>query len=67
MSYADGLLSTGERISYRNKQHPFVFIWGARYAILALIIAVVALLARRQSGDRRDRRIGSRRSSVGSP
>ena len=44
MSYADGLLSTGERISYRNKQHPFVFIWGARYAILALIIAIVALL-----------------------
>jgi len=43
MSYADGLLSTGERISYRNKQHPFVFIWGARYAILALIIALVAL------------------------
>ena len=43
MSYADGLLSTGERISYRNKQHPFVFIWGARYAILALVIALVAL------------------------
>src|SRR6476619_7652478 len=41
MSYADGLLSTGERISYRNKQHPFVFVWGARYAILAAIIAVV--------------------------
>src|SRR6478752_10847182 len=44
MSYADGLLSTGERISYRNKQHPFVFIWGARYAILALVVAFVALL-----------------------
>jgi uncharacterized membrane protein YdbT with pleckstrin-like domain len=44
MSYADGLLSTGERISYRNKQHPFVFIWGARYAILALIIALLALV-----------------------
>jgi PH (Pleckstrin Homology) domain-containing protein/putative oligomerization/nucleic acid binding protein len=43
MSYADGLLSTGERISYRNKQHPFVFIWGARYAILAAIIAAVLL------------------------
>jgi hypothetical protein len=41
MSYADGLLSTGERITYRNKQHPFVFIWGARYTILALIIAAV--------------------------
>jgi hypothetical protein len=41
MSYADGLLSTGERILYRNKQHPFIFIWGARYTILALIIAVI--------------------------
>jgi hypothetical protein len=44
MSYADGLLSTGERISYRNKQHPFVFIWGARYAILALIVAFLAIV-----------------------
>ena len=43
MSYADGLLSTGERISYRNKQHPFVFIWGARYAILALILAMLGI------------------------
>ena len=34
MSYADWLLSTGERITHRNKQHPFVFIWGARYTIL---------------------------------
>jgi hypothetical protein len=41
MSYADGLLSTGERIIYRNKQHPFIFIWGARYTILALVIAIV--------------------------
>jgi hypothetical protein len=41
MSYADGLLSTGEQILYRNKQHPFVFIWGARYTIAAIIIAVV--------------------------
>jgi len=39
MSYADGLLSTGERIIYRNKQHPFIFIWGARWAILAVVIA----------------------------
>src|SRR6478672_13570150 len=43
MSYADGLLSTGERILYRNKQHPFIFIWGARYAIIAVVIALVAL------------------------
>jgi hypothetical protein len=39
MSYADGLLSTGERIIARNKQHPFIFIWGARYTILAIIIS----------------------------
>jgi hypothetical protein len=43
MSYADGLLSTGERITYRNKQHPFVAIWGARFAILAIVIAAVLL------------------------
>ena len=41
MSYADGLLSTGERIVHRKKQHPFVFIWGARWTILAVVIAVV--------------------------
>jgi hypothetical protein len=46
MSYADGLLSTGERISYRQKQHPFIFVWGARYAILAVIIAILALVFR---------------------
>ena len=39
MSYADGLLSTGERILRRSRQHPFVFIWGARYTILAVAIA----------------------------
>jgi len=41
MSYADGLLSTGERIIHRAKQHPFVFVWGARWTILAVIIAFV--------------------------
>jgi hypothetical protein len=39
MSYADGLLSSGERIIYRTKQHPFVFIWGARWTILAVVLA----------------------------
>ena len=46
MSYADGLLSTGERILYRNKQHPVVFIWGARYSILALVFAFLVLMIR---------------------
>jgi hypothetical protein len=39
MGYAEGLLSTGERIVDREKQHWFVFIWGARYTILAILIA----------------------------
>src|SRR6476469_3730058 len=43
MSYADGLMSTGERIQYRTKQHPAIFVYGARYAILALIIGVLLL------------------------
>jgi PH (Pleckstrin Homology) domain-containing protein/putative oligomerization/nucleic acid binding protein len=43
MSYADGLLATGERITHRAKQHPFIFVWGARFAILAVIIAALSL------------------------
>jgi len=43
MSYADGLMSTGERIIHRNKQHPFVFIWGARWTIGAIILGAVLL------------------------
>jgi PH (Pleckstrin Homology) domain-containing protein/putative oligomerization/nucleic acid binding protein len=41
MSYADGLLATGERITHREKQHPFIFVWGARWTILAVVIAIV--------------------------
>ena len=44
MSYVDGLLSTGERVIHRAKQHWFVFVWGARYTILAVIVAVVLLV-----------------------
>jgi hypothetical protein len=43
MSYADGLLSTGERIIHRNKQHPFIFIWGARWTIAAVVLGTVLL------------------------
>ena len=39
MGYADGLLSTGERIVHREKQHWFVFVWGARCTILAVVLA----------------------------
>ncbi len=41
MSYADTLLSTGERVMHREKQHWFVFVWGARYTILAVIVGIV--------------------------
>ena len=46
MSYADGLLSTGERIAHREKQHWFVFIWGAKWAVIALIVAILLFLLR---------------------
>jgi len=43
MSYADGLMSSGERIIHRNKQHPFIFIWGARWTIGAIVLGTVLL------------------------
>jgi len=63
MSYADGLLSTGERILYRNKQHPFVFVWGARYTILALVIAFLLFVL--QSGVDNDGASGTLRTVLG--
>jgi hypothetical protein len=51
MSYADGLLSSGERVIHREKQHWFVFVWGARYTILAIIAAtLVAILTSGMTG-----------------
>lgn len=41
MGYADGLLSSGERVVHREKQHWWVFVWGARFTILAVIIAII--------------------------
>ena len=49
MSYADGLLATGERIIHREKQHPFVFVWGARWTILAVIIASTVIVLTQDS------------------
>jgi hypothetical protein len=46
MSYVDGLLSTGERVMHREKQHWFVVVWGVRFAILAVIVAVILLILR---------------------
>jgi hypothetical protein len=44
MAYADGLLTSGERIVHREKQHWWVFIWGAKYTILAVIAALLILV-----------------------
>jgi hypothetical protein len=44
MSYADGLLSSGERIAHREKQHWFVFVWGAKIAVGAIILGLVLLI-----------------------
>jgi hypothetical protein len=44
MSYADGLLSTGERIAHREKQHWFVFVWGAKLAVAAIILGVIFII-----------------------
>lgn len=48
MSYADGLLSTGERIVHREKQHWFVFVWGARWAVVAMVVGMLVFFLREQ-------------------
>jgi hypothetical protein len=54
MSYADGLLSTGEQIAHREKQHWFVFVWGAKIAVGAIILGLVLLvLSQNLSADQR--------------
>jgi hypothetical protein len=53
MSYADTLLSTGERITHRVRQHWFVLVWGARIPIAAIIgslLLVILSSAARPSG-----------------
>jgi len=53
MSYADSLLSTGERITHRVRQHWLVLLWGARMPIAAIIGALLLLVlssAARPSG-----------------
>jgi hypothetical protein len=52
MGYAEELLSDGERIVARQKQHWFVFVAGARFTILAVVIAVIlAILSGGIKGD----------------
>jgi uncharacterized membrane protein YdbT with pleckstrin-like domain len=47
MSYADSLLSTGERITHRVRQHWFVLVWGARIPIAAILAALLLLILSR--------------------
>jgi hypothetical protein len=49
MSYADSLLSTGERVVHRDKQHWFVLVWDARYSILAIAIGVGLAVVKEQA------------------
>jgi hypothetical protein len=48
MGYADGLLSTGERVVHREKQHWLVFIWGAKWAVAAILVGFLAFILREQ-------------------
>jgi hypothetical protein len=50
MSYADGLLSTGERIAHREKQHWFVFVWGAKLAVAAIVLGLILLFLSQNLG-----------------
>ncbi|MEX1172696.1 MAG: PH domain-containing protein [Chloroflexota bacterium] len=60
MSYADALLSTGERIMHREKQHWFVLVWGARWAVLAIVLGVVILvLSQNLSADQQAGALGT--------
>ena len=52
MSYADGLLAPSERIVRRGRQHWFVLVWRARWAILAVLVGTILLWIRANvSGD----------------
>lgn len=50
MAYVDGLLSSGERVVLRDRQHWFVMVWNARWAVLAVILAVVGGVIRLLNG-----------------
>jgi hypothetical protein len=51
MSYADSLLASGERIVRREHQHPFMLFWNARWAVIAIAIALVGGVLRIISGE----------------
>ena len=47
MSYANSLLSTGERVIHRDRQHWMVLAWGAKLPILSIIAALLLLVLTR--------------------
>jgi hypothetical protein len=55
MSYADSLLSTGERVTHRERQHWLVLLWGARLPIVAIVAALLlVVLSQNVTGTARD-------------
>jgi hypothetical protein len=55
MSYADSLLSTGERVTHRARQHWLILLWGARVPIAAIVAALlIVVLSQNVTGTARD-------------
>ncbi len=50
MAYVDGLLADGEQVVRRARQHWFVMVWNARWAVAAVILAVVGGVVRLVNG-----------------
>ena len=46
MGYTDSLMASGERVVRRAHQHPFMLIWNAKTAVLALVVAVILLIVK---------------------
>jgi hypothetical protein len=44
MAYVDGLLADGERVLRRARQHWFIMVWNARWAVGALVVAVIGAI-----------------------
>ena len=44
MSYADSLLSTGEVVHHRERQHWFILLWAGRYGVLAILAGIVLIV-----------------------
>jgi hypothetical protein len=51
MGYAESLLAAGERFLRRERQHPFMLIWNARYSIIAIALALIGGVLRLVAGD----------------